>query len=236
MSTEEIINAYDAILTEEVDAIKKKESQIKVMAEEREKHIAKKERVEEIKNKIMEKRKLMKEKAEVDDKVKKTLKEGDDEKFEIEGEEVEPEVEEVPEEDGAEEVSDEDDAEEVSDDDDTEEVEPEDEEVQKESKQAILAKIAERKKADILKNIKERKEKAEATEKKLEENKEKVEEKKEEIKEKKEVRVGTLLEAVQGEKKRRFTVYKEEKTHFYLKELGTGKTFRIVKEKVELDK
>ena len=93
-----------------------------------------------------------------------------------------------------------------------------------ESKQAILKKIAERKRADILKKIAERKQKAEGA----------VEIEEKVGKEKKEVRVGTLLEAAEGDKKRRFSVYKEEKNSFYLKELGTGKTFRIAKEKVEL--
>ena len=227
MTTEEIISAYDAQVLEEVEIINKKNDKIKLMAEQREKAINRKEKIEEIKKKILEKRKLMKEKTEVDEKVKNTLKEGDDEKFEIEGEEVEPETEEVEDELPEDELP------------EDEEGTEEDEDEVKESKQEILKKIAERKKLDILKNIKERKEKAEATEKKLEEKKEekkeKVEETKEPVKEKKEVRVGTLLEAVQGEKKRRFMVYKEEKTHFYVKELGTGKTFRIAKEKVELD-
>jgi len=223
MTTEQIMEAYDAQLAEEDTIIQKKNENIKSQAEAREKAIARKERIKEIKDKILEKRKLMKEKAEVDSKVKKTLKEGDEEKFEEEEIEFEIEDEEEVVED-EEEVEDEDEEEVVEDEEEVED-EPVSEKLP-ESKQAILKRIAERKKADILKNIAERKAKAEGVQK--------IEEKKEPVKEKKEVRVGTLLEAAEGDKKRRFSVFREEKTHFFLKELGTDKTFKIAKEKVEL--
>jgi len=213
MTTEEIIKAYDEQVLEEVADIERKDKQIKVMADSRRKSLDRKEKIEEIKKKILERRKLVKEKAEMDSKTKKALKE-DDEK-ELPEEEFEIEVEDEDVEDEVEDEEDEDE-EDVED-----EAEEEEEPVQKESKrQDILKKIVERKRADILKNIKERKEAAEKVQP---------------VKEKKEVRVGTLLEAVEGDKKRRFQVYREEKTHFFLKELGTKKTFKIAKEKVELE-
>lgn len=215
MTTEDIITAYEAQRLEEDTIIQQKNKNIQKMAESREAAITRKKRIEEMKNRIQEKRKLMKEKTEVEGKIKKTLKEDVDDEFEIE----EPAIEV----DDDEEIEGEEDEDEVI---EGEEDEDDEEEVQKESKQAILKKIAERKRQDILKKISERKAKAEGVQK--------VEEKKEPVKEKKEVRVGTLLEAAEGDKKRRFSVFREEKDSFYLKELGTGKTFKIKKEKVEL--
>jgi hypothetical protein len=219
MTTAEIMEAYHAQELEEIAIIQKKDEKIKTLAEQREQAIARKEKIKEIKSKILEKRKLMKEKSEVDAKVKRTLKEAGGEEDEIEDDEdIEDDEIEIIEDEEEEETEEE--AEGVE---EVEEVEDKDE-VEKlpESKQAILKKIAERKRQDILKKIAERKEKAEGVQK--------IEEKKE----KKEVRVGTLLEAVEGDKKRRFSVFREEKDSFYLKELGTGKQFKIKKEKVEL--
>ena len=219
MRTDEIIQAYEAQQLEEQTIIDKKNDKIKQISESRAAAINRKEKIEEMKSKILEKRKLMKEKAEVDKKVKKTLNEDTDEigekEYEIEDEEDVIDDEDI--------IDDEEDIENVE---DEEEVEEEEVDVKKESKQAILAKITERKKQDILKNIAERKAKAEGVQK--------VREKKEPVKEKKEVRVGTLLENVEGDKKRRFSVYREDIDSFYLRELGTKKSFKIKKEKVEL--
>ena len=216
MTTEDIVKAYEEQVAEEVADIQRKDEQIKVMAESRKKSLDRKEKIEEIKSKILERRKLVKEKAEVDAKVKKTIKEDDEKELSDEDEdEVEIEVEDDEDLDVEDEVEDEDKDEDVAE--EAEEEEP----VQKESKkQNILKKIVERKRADILKKIQERKEAAE---------------KAQPVKEKKEVRVGTLLEAVEGDKKRRFQVYREETTHFFLRELGTKKAFKIAKEKVELE-
>jgi len=108
------------------------------------------------------------------------------------------------------------------------------EEVKDDKVEEILKKIEERKKTDILKKIEERKEVAEKEVVK-EEVKPEDKPKEEVVKEKKEVRVGVLLESVVGDTKKHYQVYKEDTKHFYLLELGTKKTFRIVKEKVELE-
>ena len=190
MKTEDILNAYEEILSEGIERKKQLDVRLEEIAGERQKLQEKNKRIESIKTKLAEKRELETEKAKLDEKVDKVLNK-----------------------------------------------EPK-EEVKEDKVEEILKKIEERKQADILKKIQERKEADKEVVKeevKPEEKEEVKPENKEVVKEKKEVRVGVLLESVDGDKKKHYQVYKEDVKHFYLLELGTKKTYRIAKEKVELE-